>query len=153
MVYRAADSLSLARHGRPRGRDGDESAVDLEVVQALVDGSASTGWASRRGRPAPNTLVIERPQPHELDSIVIDSTRSQEIDYPGISARRIEIWGSTAAPDAGFRRLGVIEATQGGREDFPLPPGSRAQWLKRRFLRGFTFDSQLDVRGFHAAPQ
>ncbi len=106
------------------------SEYDSWPALALLDNNAYTGWASRRGRVAPNTIVVELPHLFELDSIVFDNARAQEIDYPGISARRVEVWMSRSGPDEGFELVVTVEAPQGGREQFPLPRGSRARWIK-----------------------
>lgn len=97
---------------------------------ALLDSNAHTGWASRRGRVAPNTIVIELPRVFALESMAFDNTRTQEIDYPGISARQVEVWLSTRGPEVGFELVATVQATQGGREQFPLPLGSEARWIK-----------------------
>ena len=106
------------------------SEYDSWPALALLDNNAYTGWASRRGQVAPNTIVLELPHLFELDSIVFDNARAQEIDYPGISARQVEVWMSRSGPDVGFELVATVEATQGGREQFPLPRGSRARWIK-----------------------
>jgi hypothetical protein len=78
----------------------------------------------------PNTIVVELPQSHTIESIVFDNTRAQEFDYPGISAREIEVWFSVEGPEVGYEQVARLEATQGGREQFPLPPARRARWIK-----------------------
>lgn len=97
---------------------------------ALLDNDPHTGWASRRGHARGNEIVIELAHLFELESIVFDSTRAQEIDFPGVSAREIEVWLATREGDGAFELAAVLEATQGGRELFPLPTGSRARWIK-----------------------
>lgn len=97
---------------------------------ALLDNNPHTGWASHRGHVVPNTIVIELPYLFDLDSIVFDNTWAQEIDYPGISAREVEVWISRSGPEVGFEQIITVEATQGGREQFPLLGGSRARWIK-----------------------
>ncbi len=106
------------------------SEYDNWPALALLDDNVHTGWASRRGQVAPNTIVVELPQPHVVESIVLDNTRAQESDYPGISAREVEVWFSVDAPDDGYKRIATLEAPQGGREQFPLPPGRQARWIK-----------------------
>ncbi len=106
------------------------SEYDSWPALALLDNNVYTGWASRRGRVAPNTIVVELPHLFELDSIVFDNARAQEIEYPGISARQVEVWMSRSGSDVGFELVATVEATQGGRAQFPLPHGSRARWIK-----------------------
>lgn len=97
---------------------------------ALLDGNPYTGWASWRGRVTGNTILVELPHTFALESIAFDNTRAQEIEFPGVSARDIEVWISSAGPDEGFELAATVQATQGGREQFPLPRGSRARWIK-----------------------
>lgn len=97
---------------------------------ALLDQNPHTGWASRRGNLAPSTIVVELPQRHRVESIVFDNTRAQEDDYPGISAREVEVWFSTAGPETGYELVATVQATQGGREQFPLPLDREARWIK-----------------------
>lgn len=106
------------------------SEYELWPALALLDSNAYTGWASRRGRVAPNTIVIELPHIFMLESMAFDNSRTQEIDYPGISARQVEVWLSTRGPEEGFELVATVQATQGGRERFPLPLGSAARWIK-----------------------
>jgi hypothetical protein len=106
------------------------SEYDAWPAMALLDDNAHTGWASHRGRRAPHTIVIELPQRFALESISFDNTRTQEIDYPGISARDVEIWLSTTSAADGFVRVATVEASQGGREQFALPRRSEARWVK-----------------------
>ena len=97
---------------------------------ALLDQNPYTGWASQRRSLAPHTIVVELPQRHRVESIVFDNTRAQEDDYPGISAREVEVWFSTASPETGYELVATVQATQGGREEFPLPPAGEARWIK-----------------------
>lgn len=106
------------------------SEYDEWPALALLDNNPYTGWASRRGHIAGNVIVVELPHVHALESIVFDSTRAQEIDFPGVSAREIEVWLSSADPRDGYALAATVQATQGGREQFPLPVGSRGRWIK-----------------------
>ncbi len=106
------------------------SEYDDWPALALLDHNPHTGWASRRGHVGPNTIVLELPQSHTIESIAVDNTQAQEHDHPGISAREIEVWFSTEGPDTGYDRVAKVEATRGGREQFPLSPGRTARWIK-----------------------
>jgi len=103
---------------------------DVWPALALLDSDPHTGWASRRGHVAGNEIVIELPHEYLLESMVFDNTRAQEIEFPGVSARAIQIWLSTADAEHGFEMAAEVQATQGGRERFPLPLHSRARWIK-----------------------
>jgi OmpA family/Sad1 / UNC-like C-terminal len=94
----------------------------------LLDGTSSRGWCS--SAPNPNTFVIELAAPSTINKLVFDTTDSQEPSYPGISAREIEVYGSTKSAEEGFTKIGAFEAAKGGRKEFPLTPPATAQWLK-----------------------
>ena len=106
------------------------SEYDSWPAMALLDGDPDTGWSSRKGYPVPNAIVIELPQRYRVESIVLDNTRAQELDFPGISARDVEIWVSTTSPDGDFALAAVVEGVQGGRLEYSLPAGSEAQWIR-----------------------
>ena len=133
------------------------SEYDSWPAMALLDGDPDTGWASRKGHPAPNAIVVELPQRHRVKSIVLDNTRAQKHDFPGISARDVEIWVSTSSPDDGFRVAAVVEGVQGGRLEYPLPAGSEAQWIRLVITsnwgnRDFTELMELEAYGERLGP-
>src|SRR5437879_8640609 len=71
----------------------------------LADGSTSTGWSSAQGAAFPHTVVFALPQPYAVASIAVDNTGDQEGSYPGISSRRVTVYGSTTSAAAGFTQL------------------------------------------------
>ena len=126
------------------------SEYDAWPALALLDDNGHTGWASRRGLPAPHTIVIELPQRFALESIGFDNTRTQEIDYPGISARDVEIWVSTISAADGFVRVATVEASQGGREHFSLPRRSEARWIKLMVLSNWGNEEFTEIMELEA---
>jgi len=94
----------------------------------LVSGGG--GWSSAQHHPLGNELLFELPQAFGLTAIVLDNSASQEKNYPGISARAVEIWGSAKSSKEGFVKLATLEAPKGARREFSLPKASPAQWLK-----------------------
>ena len=96
----------------------------------LADGSTSTGWSSAKGAAFPHTVVFELPQPHAIISIAVDNTGDQEGSYPGISSRRVAVYGSSTSITAGFTQLSAFEARRGGRMEVTLGAPVTARWLK-----------------------
>src|SRR5436309_441992 len=96
----------------------------------LADGSTSTGWSSAQGAAFPHTVVFELPQPHAIVSIAVDNTGDQEGSYPGISSRRVAVYGSSTSITAGFTQLSAFEARRGGRMEVTLGAPVTARWLK-----------------------
>lgn len=95
----------------------------------IMDGTARSGWASAKGQTRNHAFVIELAQRYSLRSLAIDNTGTDEKDYPGVSARTIELWTSTVA-NGGFTKAATFEAMQGGRREFTLPAPVEAQWVK-----------------------
>ena len=96
----------------------------------LFDGTAQRGWCSPENRPLPHTFIVELPQRYHLKTMVLDNSGAQEAGYPGISARSVELWGSSLSSDNGYKKIATLEAAQGARKEFPLPAGAEANWLK-----------------------
>ena len=151
---RSHDLLALNAGAIIRSTTGE---YDAWPAMALLDGDVDTGWASREGHPVPNTIVIELPQRHRVDSIVLDNTHAQEVEFPGISARNVEIWLSTTTSDDNFTLAAVVEGSQGGRLEYPLPFGSEAQWIRLVITsnwgnRDFTELMELEAYGERLGP-
>jgi hypothetical protein len=96
----------------------------------LLDGTSTLGWCSPENKPLPHTFAIEFAQSYHLSSLVLDNSNAQESNYPGISARAVELWVSSTSPESGYKKIATLEATQSARKEFPLPAGSEARWMK-----------------------
>lgn len=94
----------------------------------IFDGNPESGWCSAHGSPKNTTFLLDLPQKYELEQVAVDNIKTQETEYPGISAKTIEIWGSTKSATAGFALLATITAEKATRKVFPLK--GEAQWLK-----------------------
>src|SRR5581483_11536172 len=97
-------------------------------VWNLTDGRADTGWSSVTDHATNNVFEFELAQRYRLRSIAIDETQTEESNYPGISARGIEIW--TALNPGEYAKVAAFEAPQGGRREFTLAANTEARWLK-----------------------
>ena len=96
----------------------------------LADGNTGAGWSSAQGAVFPHTVVFELPQPYAIASIAVDNTGAQEGGYPGISSRRVTVYGSTTSFATGFTQLTALEARRGGRTEVKLGAPLTARWLK-----------------------
>ena len=96
----------------------------------LFDGDPKSSWCSPSGKAKGSEFVVELPTTYELDKIAIDNSDVQESEYPGISAKTVEIWGSTTSARDGFKKLGVASGTRKGWTATPLAGKPKAQWLK-----------------------
>jgi len=78
----------------------------------------------------PHTVVFELARPYAIASVAVDNTGDQEGSYPGISSRRVTVYGSTTSFATGFTQLTAFEARRGGRTEVTLAASVKARWLK-----------------------
>lgn len=96
----------------------------------LLDDTSDKGWSAGEGTDFPHEIVVELAGRSRLTSLAFDNSGALEADYPGLSARAIEIWASTEGPESGFEKLVEAEAKQGARSTVELPEPVDAVWLK-----------------------
>lgn len=96
----------------------------------ILDGTTATGWCSAEGKAFDNTFIIELPQKYVLKEFVIDNSNTQEKNYPGISARRFILYGSTESHETGYSVIHEGEATEGTKKIFALDKSIKVKWLK-----------------------
>lgn len=96
----------------------------------LLDDTPEKGWSAGKGTELPHEIVVELAERSRLTSLAFDNSGALEADYPGLSARGVEIWASTESPDSGFEKLVEAEAKQGERSVVTLPEPTEAVWLK-----------------------
>jgi outer membrane protein OmpA-like peptidoglycan-associated protein len=96
----------------------------------LLNGTPDTGWCSAESQAYPNTIMMELSRPFQLQEFVIDNSKAQESGYPGISARKFELYASTKSRKEGFDLVYSGEAAKGERKVFTLDKPAKAQWLK-----------------------
>jgi len=112
----------------------------------LVDDTTERGWSAGEGAEFPHQFLIEMAQPTRLTSIAIDNSGTLEGDYPGISAREIEVWVSNDGPDEEFDKVMTVEAQQGERSAFTLPQSTPARWIKLKVLSNWGHDRYTELR-------
>lgn len=98
----------------------------------VLDDTTDRGWSAGEGAAFPHEIVVELAQPTALSAVAVSNEGVLEADYPGISARRVEVWGSLDGPDQGFRKILDVEAEKAARSLFELPQPVEARWLKLR---------------------
>ncbi len=109
-------------------------------VNAMIDGSLQNYWASSKpGRSGwfPQSFVIELAQTQRLNSLVVDNRETDELDYPGVSARKIRFSASVTSPQSGWMPVVEIEAAQFARKEVKLATPVVARWLKVEILSNF----------------
>ncbi len=126
-------------------------------VEAMVDGSASTGWCSASGAKGPFRFVFELEQRSLVTSVEVDDRSTQEGSYPGISARALEVWVSSAGPTEGFTLAAKLPVPKAGTASATLPKETYARWV-RLVVPGNWGDAQytelmeVSVRGHGLEP-
>ncbi|WP_179862370.1 OmpA family protein [Longibacter salinarum] len=116
----------------------------------LLDDTVEHGWSAAEGASFPHEILIELQQPTALDSIAFDNSTAEEADYPGISARHVEVWVSTDGPDTGFSKAIVREAAQGARSVFSFPESTPARWLKLVIKSNWGHESYTELMELEA---
>lgn len=94
----------------------------------VFDGYSDTTWSSKSTKP--QTFLVELPQKFELQTVVADTRDAQDRKYPGISAKEIEIWGSTTSANAGFTKRATLVAPPTDRASYKVEGKPVVQWLK-----------------------
>lgn len=118
----------------------------------MFDGDTSTAWCSPQ-KAVSGTFLIELAQRYRLERLAVDSSNVQEQSYPGISARTVEVWGSTTSDKDGFTKLATITGTRNGRTEIPLKGLPEAQWLKLVILDNYGHREYTELNDFEAYGQ
>jgi flagellar motor protein MotB len=96
----------------------------------ILDGTTATGWCSAEGKAFPNTFIMELPRKYILKEFVVNNNNTQERNYPGISARRFVLYGSTESQKTGYSVICEGEASKNKKKVFPLDKPVKVKWLK-----------------------
>ena len=121
----------------------------------LTDGSETDGWATPQGKPAGSTFVWELDSTWRLDTFGLSTKNLQEAGYPGVSARKVELF---VAPASGsWKSVGTFEIGKEERKEYPLPKGTQAARVKLVVLANhgngeYTEISEVDLFGERTAP-
>jgi OOP family OmpA-OmpF porin len=116
----------------------------------FLNGTPDTGWCSAENKAYPNTIIMELSRQFQLTEFVIDNTKTQESGYPGISARKFELYASTTSHEAGFDLLYTGEAAKGERKVFSLKKSVKAQWLKLVVLSNWGHPAYTEIMELEA---
>ena len=93
----------------------------------LTDGDEKTGWCSAQGQATGSAFVWELDTTWELRTFSVSTRYMQESEYPGISARSVELH---LADGGSWRKAGSFQIGKGERKEFPLPAATRARQVK-----------------------
>ncbi len=96
----------------------------------LTDGSAEKGWASKKNEPTPHTFVYELKGNILISQIVVDNSGTEEKNYPGISAKQIQVLMADQNIEEAYRPVLTIEAPQGSNATFDFPQTEATRFIK-----------------------
>jgi outer membrane protein OmpA-like peptidoglycan-associated protein len=116
----------------------------------LLNGTPDTGWCSAENKAYPNTIVMELSRQFQLKEFVIDNTKTEESGYPGISARKFELYASTTSREKGFDLVYAGEAAKGERKVFALKKPVKTQWLKLVVLSNWGHPAYTEIMELEA---
>jgi Outer membrane protein and related peptidoglycan-associated (lipo)proteins len=134
-------------------------AVELSVTSEygkswaailLIDGANSAGWCCAEKKSYPNTLMLELPRKVLIRDFVIENSKTENGGYPGISARKFELYASTISGKEGFKIVCSGEATQDARKVFALEKPAEAQWLKLVVLSNWGHGDYTEIMELEA---
>ena len=120
----------------------------------LLDDTTERGWSAGEGTTFPHEIVVELAQTTELDSVVFDNGGALEAEYPGISARGVELLASTVGADGPFEPVAEIELEQGARSTFAPAEPVTARWLQLRILSNWghpEYTELMELEGYGTA--
>src|SRR5262245_24410834 len=95
------DPLDLANGAVILSKSSQYGAAQWSAL-ALLDGTPNIGWCSDEKAPFPHQFLIELARPIALEALGFDNSANQEPNYPGISAKDVEVWASNTSPTEGF---------------------------------------------------
>jgi hypothetical protein len=97
---------------------------------AMSDGTTSTGWCSANDAKGPFAFTFELEQRSQLTELEADNTGVEEASNPGISARNLEVWVSTAGPRDGFTLAARLGLPKSAAATVQLPKETVARWVR-----------------------
>lgn len=120
----------------------------------LTDGSEAKGWCSPQGKPTGLEFVWDLDTSWQLDAFAVSTRNLQEGEYPGISARTVELHLGSGGQ---FRRIGAFQVGKGERKEYPLAKGTTARQVKVVVIANhghpeFTEIAELELHGTRTAP-
>lgn len=125
------------------------SGVAVWSAWRLSDGSP-TGWCSLSNKPNDGRFEYELDGAWNLETLVVDTTNTEEPRYRGISAKTVELW--LADGTGAFKSAGTFTVPRHEKKSFALPKGTTATRVKIDVLnnwgyREYTEISELEVMG------
>ncbi|MGI9415975.1 MAG: OmpA family protein [Hyphomicrobiales bacterium] len=108
---------------------GDRAASQW-IALGLVDGTAERGWSSKKNAPFPHEFLFELAQTYEIGKVGFDTRKTENAEFPGISARNVEVLASTVSRDGPFENILALDMAANRITRFAFITPFKARWLK-----------------------
>lgn len=130
-------NLLVAERGvRVVGASSSHDGLNAEAMVPALARLAEPGvtpedfyWCTADSAPFPHWVLLDLQRPTWLTTLVFNTAVKDELAYPGISARGLEVWAGMQTPEA-LQRVAAFELERGrARQAVRLVP-LQARWLK-----------------------
>jgi outer membrane protein OmpA-like peptidoglycan-associated protein len=123
-------------------------------VEALLDESPQTGWASETGRLKGNVFVFELIAPATIERFEFDNAA---VDDDGASAKEVAVEVSAVSLEAGFETvLQAVLTDKTDRQSFKAAKAVNGRWVRLKVNSNYGSESWtelLSFRGYGAKPK
>ncbi len=124
-------------------------------ANALIDGRLQDYWASAKRHLEgfrPDSFIIELDRTYRIHRLAVDTRDSDEMQYPGISARQVRFSASTVSHAGPWKPMAVLEGRRFDRVEKRLDRPVEARWIKVEVLSNhghphYTEISELEAYG------
>lgn len=127
------------------------SSQDYSVMWSPLnafDSDPQRGWSTAKGKIQNENIVIELPQKHKMQQIVIDNENAQD---DSLCAKTVEIWGSVLEEEGGFKKLATAKCGKMSRTKISLPDQPVLRRIKFVVIDNWGDDKQvqiMEIEGF-----
>jgi outer membrane protein OmpA-like peptidoglycan-associated protein len=120
----------------------------------IADGDEQSGWCSPVDKPTGLAFVWDLDTTWRVDTFAVSTRNVQEPDYPGISAKTLDLYVSDGGA---FSKVGSFEIGAAQRKEFPLPAGTLARQVKLVVVANhghqqYSEVSEVELFGVRTAP-
>jgi outer membrane protein OmpA-like peptidoglycan-associated protein len=153
----AAPNLLVQEGGvRIAGFSSAAGGADLNVLlppRALLEQDGVNlndfVWCTADKAPFPHWVVFAFPRAQWLTTLVFNTELNDEMAYPGIGARQVEVWAGVASADR-LERIATFELEPNRNGQAVRIPPRQVRWLKFVITRNGGNDTWTELAAFAA---
>lgn len=131
------------------GADVDQLLPPREVLAQAGVNLNDFVWCTTDNAPFPHWVTFEFRQPQWLTTLVFNNELNDEMAYPGISARSVEVWVAVSAKDE-LKKVAAFELERNRNGQSVRITPVQAQRLKFVITRNWGNDTWTEVSAFAA---